>query len=43
MNNNKTLNLYNKYKLALELIYNHIAEGIRIRMAKLTDANKEKD
>ena len=27
LNNKENLNLYNKYKLKLELIYDHIAEG----------------
>lgn len=31
LNNKENLNLYNKYKLKLELIYDHIAEGIRLR------------
>lgn len=30
-NNNENLNLNNKYKDELELIYNHNAEGARIR------------
>ena len=31
LNNKENLNLYNKYKLKLELIYDDIAEGIRLR------------
>ena len=40
LNNSQNLRSYNRYKLALDLIYNNISEGIRIRRGKLNCTNK---